>query len=299
MNFSLQVDESAVSGLKRIFRGQLHGARECLADDGRLTDEEIHQARKSIKRARATLRLLRPGLTRAEFKSTNRSLRDIARPLTQARDSKVLLDCLNSLRKHFQDIEDCLGVDELERGLQRQKLRSRKEVGSHTKAAAVLRSELRRLEAEAKKWNVEVDDWELLEPALERIYRNARREYARASKLQSDERLHEWRKQVKHFWYSMQILTPLRPGQVGEIADLAHKLANYLGDDHDLAVLNQYVLASESESSETLTALIVKRRGDLQDRAFAVGERMFDDQAKDFVRTLRSLYQAWRDHAAG
>lgn len=298
MSFSLRGDESVASGLARIFRHQLQDARECLADDGRLTDEEIHQARKSIKRARATLRLLRPGLGRADFKHANLSLRDVARPLTQARDSKVLLDSLNSLRKHFEDAEDCLDVEELESELQRQKMRSRREVGAHTKAAAQLRRELRRIEGESKEWKVAADDWKLLSRALERIYRNARSEYARASQSPSDERLHEWRKQVKHFWYSMQILTPLRPGKIGELADLAHKLANHLGDDHDLAVLNQHVLASGVASSETLTALIAQRRGELQDRAFAVGERLFDEKAKGFVRAMRSSYRAWRDHAA-
>lgn len=298
MSFSLRLDESAARGLERIFRDQLHGARECLADDGQLTDEEIHQARKLIKRARATLRLLRPGLTRADFENTNRSLRDIARPLTQVRDSKVLLDSLQSLRKHFKDVNECPGIEELKRDLRRQKLRSRREIGSHTKAAAQLRRDLRRIERAATEWKVETDDWELLSPALKRIYRNARRAYGRACRSRADERLHEWRKQVKHFWHAMQILTPLRPGKVGKIADLAHKLANFLGDDHDLAVLNQRVLASDRDSAEALGTLIARRRADLQDRAFAVGARIFDRKPKVFVRTMGSLYQAWRARPA-
>jgi hypothetical protein len=48
MNISLQAHESAAKGLERIFLSHLQNARECLAHDGRLTDAEIHNARKSI-----------------------------------------------------------------------------------------------------------------------------------------------------------------------------------------------------------------------------------------------------------
>ena len=43
------------------------------------TDEQIHSARKHMKAARATLRLLRPMLSEAAYGRENRALRDAAR----------------------------------------------------------------------------------------------------------------------------------------------------------------------------------------------------------------------------
>ena len=300
MSFSLHAHERPADGLLRILVTQLAAARECVANDGRLTDKEIHNARKSIKRARATLRLLRPALDCSVFKEANRALRDISRPLTHVRDAKVLLDSLDALRNHFGDAARCLSTDMLEHALQVQRARARREISATADTVEQLRSALRKIETDVKQWHIKSDKWDLLGTALERIYRDARRAYAKVSEARSDERLHEWRKQVKHYWYALQILTPLRPGQVGESADRAHKLTDYLGDDHDLANLRRYIGAIDEDEDmiETLEALIDRRRNDLQDRAFAVGERLLNRKPKRVVRSLKSHWRSWRKSRA-
>jgi CHAD domain-containing protein len=53
------------------------------------------------------------------------------------------------------------------------------------------------------------------------------------------EHLHDWRKQAKYLWHQFQVLTPIAPGELGELADQFHRLSDYRGDEHDLAVLEQ------------------------------------------------------------
>jgi CHAD domain-containing protein len=289
MTFALRPDELPAGGLRRILLAQLANARQCVADDGRLTDNEIHNARKSIKRARATLRLLRPAISSSVFKETNLALRDIARPLGHVRDAKVLLDSLAALREHFGDGADRLPAGGLERELKLQRARSRREISVSSEPVEQLRRSLRGIEAQVKRWRFEADDWELLAPALQRIYRSARRACSDLAADQSDEGLHEWRKQVKHLWHALQILTPLRPGHVGELADLAHQLADYLGDDHDLAILRSRAASDDPGKPNGLQALIEQRRNDLKDRAFALGERLFSAKPKRFIRELEAL----------
>jgi hypothetical protein len=55
-------------------------------------DSDIHEARKVLKKARASLRLIRPGLKDRTYRLENNALRDAARPLSALRDAKVLLD---------------------------------------------------------------------------------------------------------------------------------------------------------------------------------------------------------------
>jgi CHAD domain-containing protein len=299
MSFSLHAYERPADGLLRILLSQLHQAYECVANDGRLTDQEVHSARKSIKRARATLRMLRPALERSVFKATNLALRDVARPLTHVRDARVLLDSLNALRKHFGEAAECLSMEEFEHDLQIQRARSRREISSTATTVTQLRSALKKIESDVKQWHLKTDGWHLIGPALERIYREARRAHARVLEARSDERLHEWRKQVKHYWYALQILSPVRAGWIGEMADQAHKLTEYLGDDHDLAILRRQVDTTDIDEDmlEVLEALIDKRRNDLQDRAFAVGERMFDAKSKRLMETIKPLWRTWRESA--
>jgi CHAD domain-containing protein len=295
MSFSLQTQESAAEGLRRIFRSQLGNARACVANDGRLTDTEIHNARKSIKRARATLRLLRPALAPAVFKEENLALRDVARPLAPVRDARILMDSLDALRKHYGGAADPVAASALMQRLEAQRMRARREISVSSATMSHLRGVLRRRQTDAKQWHFRMDDWDLLAAALGRIYRNARRAYATVCEARSDERLHEWRKQVKHLWYSLQILAPLRPGVIGEIADQAHKLADHLGDDHDLAVLRKHSESAEldEDAVEILESLIDKRREDLQDRALALGERVFAQKPKQFVGAIEQLWHVW------
>lgn len=296
MTHHLQRGEHAADGLRRIFQSELDAARACIAHDGRLTDKEIHGARKSVKRARATLRLLRPALDADVFHQTNLALRDIARPLTHVRDAKILLDSLESLHTHYGEITEHLETDELEQSLHAHRARSRRELSNTQDAIAQLRGSLRRIHADAKGWSLDKDGWKLLDASLHKIYRRTQRAYATVCEARSDERLHEWRKQVKHLWHSLQILTPLRPGRIGELADQAHTLADYLGDDHDLALLrkNNQTTPIDEDTAEVLEALLDKRRADLQDRAMAVGERLLTRRPKRFMRMFKRAWRDWR-----
>src|SRR5262249_11482283 len=81
-------------------RKHVEGALEHLVK-ARVSDEDVHRARRSLKKARAALRLMRPGITDAQYRGLNATLRDAARPLSQVRDSKVLLDTLRGLEHRY------------------------------------------------------------------------------------------------------------------------------------------------------------------------------------------------------
>ena len=63
------------------------------------TDEAVHTARKTAKRARAALRLMRSAIGDAAYHRANKQLRDAARPLTVVRDAVAILGALNHIRK--------------------------------------------------------------------------------------------------------------------------------------------------------------------------------------------------------
>ena len=72
--------------VRRILCAQIGAARTALR--GHPGDARIHRARKSMKAARAALRLLRPLLPPLLFQRQNRLLRDAARELGCARDAQ-------------------------------------------------------------------------------------------------------------------------------------------------------------------------------------------------------------------
>ena len=239
----------------------------------------IHGARKQLKRARATLRLLRSAIGDELYRRENIAARDAARPLSQARDEEVLSQALAGLVERFGPVASGLHFRQDASELPARQL-------------ATIKAALETSMTRARGWELDDDaDWDCIEKGLRSTYRRARHALRRSRKGRATEDLHEWRKQTKYLWHQLQLATPLAHGPIGELADEFHHLADYLGDEHDLAVLRE-------RTSGKLTELIERRREELQDKAFALGERLYADKSKTFVHDLQKQWTDWQRKGA-
>jgi CHAD domain-containing protein len=297
VGFRLRKNEAVAHAFTRLLGNQVEAASDCLRSKRRISDERVHESRKHNKRARAALRLFRCSLPRARFERINVTLRDAAHPLTEIRDTKVLLDTLASLREDIGDAANHTSMNALRRELETARAKTRRTLGASSAALAKTRRALRTVAKDVDEARVHGQGWDVLGPALRRMYRRARNALEAACSERSDEHLHETRKRVKQLWHALQILEPLRPAALGELIDEAHKVADLLGDDHDLAVLAQR--ASERElaarkDGQALLALILVRRQALQERALTLGERLLSEKPKPFEARLRKFWDRWQ-----
>jgi CHAD domain-containing protein len=286
----------------------MHEARRVLLDDidkatrvlrrRSLGDEPLHTARKEMKRTRAGLRLLREALGNAAYRRLNRSIRDAARPLTPARDAKVLLEALASvLRSAGESAQNDL-ASKLRRALQEQRRASRDELSSESLNGGSTRlkeaAQALKILKSSRLDHARVDD------ALKRAYKKAYEAFALARREPSNECLHEWRKQVKYHFHQLEILQPLKPRRIGKTLKRAHRLADHLGDDHDLALLHEVItLHATQASSDTsaATALIKelkRRRVKLQRKSYRLGSKLYADKPKRAARRARKYLEASR-----
>jgi CHAD domain-containing protein len=96
----LSSKKGAIPGVRKAIVGKCDEALDSLA--GRtVSPEDVHTARKALKKARAWLRLLRAGTGQRTFREQNRALRDAARPLSEGRDAQVLIDTLHKLLERY------------------------------------------------------------------------------------------------------------------------------------------------------------------------------------------------------
>lgn len=280
-----------------VFCEQIEAAIDELGgSDSSAAKNNIHGARKQLKQARATLRLLRHALGADVYRRENMSVRDAARPLSPVRDSEVLLDALDDVVKRFEDEASCLPLATLRDALKRHCIELRKASvdGEHL---AQVRESLRSIERRARRWQLVEQGWPgqgwpVFESGLKRTYRNGRKAGVVAYTEPTAENLHEWRKQAKYLWHQLQLLERLLPHHTGELADEMHALSDALGDDHDLAVLRaqaaELAKGLDEESASALKALIDRRRGELQAKAFKLGERLYSQRPKPFARQYRT-----------
>jgi hypothetical protein len=109
--------------------------------------------------------------------------------------------------------------------------------------------------------------------------------------------LHAWRKRVKDLWYHERLLAPIcGPSTSGQAED-AHRLADLLGDDHDLGVLRQTLTRDHiavAVDLDAVVSLIDHRRADLQTEAVQIGKRVYAEKPKAFRRRMRRSWNAGR-----
>jgi CHAD domain len=66
-----------------------------------ISDRGAHETRKSVKKARAALRLLRPVLGDAIYHRENTVFKNASRSISPLRDARAQLDVIDSLRKRY------------------------------------------------------------------------------------------------------------------------------------------------------------------------------------------------------
>jgi CHAD domain-containing protein len=298
--------EPLPEALRRMALGQLDLAIELLGGesggergDGRPLDKEaIHDARKALKRLRALVRLLRTELGERQYRREHTILREAARRLAGARDAEVMVGTLDALlERHPRELGRRRPLLELRKLLVAERAAAeRATLGDRATRGEVLR-ELSGLRERARQWDLpERPGIALVERDLRRIYRDGRerkRRVARGKGGGDAHAAHAWRKRIKDLRYAAEILGE-RP-----LARRADRLAELLGEEHDLVVLagllpppGRAPLQGKRgrRARKALLARIARRRRSLRKRALREGERLYERRPKKFVRRIRRAH---------
>ena len=123
---------------------------------------------------------------------------------------------------------------------------------------------------------------------LRDIYRKGRHAFERARHKDSAARRHELRKQAKYLRVALEVIDA---ADYEHARDRARRVASWLGEDHDLAVLHHRIErgGNKSESGDERWFRRIKDRQEkLQRKAFAKAQALFEEKAKAFVAKLRA-----------
>jgi CHAD domain-containing protein len=295
MSYRLQLDEPLAEGVPRVVCEQLDRALAELNDPGTDTAEAVHQVRKRCKKIRGVLRLVRGSLS-ASYRQENVWFRDLARRLSGPRDAQAMLESFDQLREAFSaDLEPGAFA-----GVRKALAERRTEVhegGAMAERVADTVEALRAARVRVPGWRLDDAGFAALEQGLSRTYRRARKAQRVAYAQPTPEHFHEWRKRVKYHWYHLRLLRELWPAPVKALALQARRLADLLGDDHDLAVL-QETLRRDPEALgdpgqlDTLAGLAQRRQDQFRAEAWSLGWRLFADKPRHFCQRLHHYWQA-------
>lgn len=296
MAYRLKLKEPLVKGVRRIAGEQLGNAAARLQGDADL-QKGVHEARKSLKRTRALLRLVRPGLGDANFRKANTRLRDIARSLSAARDRDVVRGLLGDLSKAKPAVAKA--ARHLLSMLDATPAASN---GSGTPARNVEEA-LREIEAMRREIGalpLHPARFETIVAGLTKSHRSGRKSLARALDTPGEEEaLHELRKSAQAYWRQMILIQQAWPEAFLARAAAAKLVADLLGQDHDIALLEGVLGAPEGQAltaaeQRTLARYCAARHGELRSEALPKAQLLFAEQSGQLGERILELWNAAR-----
>lgn len=296
MGFRFRIDESIAAGFRRIASSQISRGIRHLAED---EDQAIaiHEARKCLKRVRALLRLVQPALGAEHYSRENARFRDIGRMLAASRDRHVLRQTIAALavaadppqQAALQALTEVVSRDANEDSLP----------VDTTQAIEAAIAALEKARKDFKKLRPDFSSGDVIRDGVKRTYRAAQKALEIASVSPDDGTLHEWRKTVQTHWRHMLLLSEAWPEFFALRANAAKDLADMLGEDHDLAVLMDFVASGENRAigpdhAEAVIALASDRQRRLRSNAFASGAFLFAEDAKVLSKRISRYWHEAR-----
>jgi len=300
MAFELKANEPVATGITRNVKSQIEKALKYLDvakqshAEGASEKDAIAEIRKCFKRVRAALRLAREEFGDDLYHEENWCFRDAARPLTQVRDARVLVETADRHRQQFVQRIGPAAYTKIRTALIANRQEVARLVLEESKAFATVADAGTRALARLSDWKLQRDGWAAVGTGLRRTYRQGRRALAVAAESPSVASLHEWRKQTKYLWHQLQLLQAAWTDSEKELVDRTHQLATLLGEDHDLAVLRETLAADPLTYGghhilKGVFAVIDQHRGELERQAFAVGREIYKELPGTFTSRIEAL----------
>lgn len=218
-------DPSVKAALRRITREQIDAALAILDAGAPLAPEALHELRKTVKKLRALVRLVRPVFP--DYSRANAALRDAGRLVAGLRERDVLLALFD---RHA-------GPGAATAALRQALADSLTDSARAPSALADHAAALHALKTRARHWRLEARGFDALEPGLARSHRTARTALDAYRSTPGPETLHDLRKALKTQWYHTRLLTPIWPPMMQARAAQLDQICEALGDARDNSLL--------------------------------------------------------------
>jgi CHAD domain-containing protein len=240
--------------------------------------ENIHQARLCFKRLRSMIRMGRYGMDEKEFDRLNVFFRNQGRALSELRDLTVVNETLKSIIKTRDSKEErAFLIHFRTRLIDKRKKDQGRAVLDDARQEVIHR--LSKMQAQISDWKVDEEKAEIFLLGLKNTFSEARKQFKNLRSGFSDHQLHDWRKQVKYFWYQTELIIGLWPPLLKIWIKELKALAQGLGRHHDLVLLEtalkEYTEPELEDLIGTSLAQIREEKALIEQSALSLGAKIF------------------------
>lgn len=232
-------------------------------------DSRVHKMRVAIKRLRANWRLLMYAVPKDLRQAADQRLKDTSRLLGPARDETVLEQALQKFRDKPSKI---------------------------AAANRSVRLDWSRIDGLLR---CERDAWKDLEPVfqnndpvgkgLRHTYREVRKRGRSADlRSSSDEERHRWRRWVKYLYYQLNTLRQCGLKDQKEFIACLDALGGALGREHDLVLLQQYVISRALPDAVVIVDKVENEKRNIREQTHILFSGRFSRKPRNFQRSIRN-----------
>ncbi|MFM2355316.1 MAG: hypothetical protein RLZZ528_1052 [Pseudomonadota bacterium] len=288
MEFCFKRSDRSVEGAaRRVAQELASDALATLKSDDIPLDIAVHEARKTVKKIRAVLRLVR-----GDMKSAGQDmglLRHAAAAVSPLRAAAVRLATLDRLAATLPDGPD--GLEPLRRPLEAAD-RAARDPKALARALSGYSAHIRDIRRRSTGWTLAHKGFGAIEPGIRQTWDRARAALATARDPAEIEALHELRKRIKDHWYQARLLVRMNPAGLTPHAERIGALGEALGSIHDIDDLLS-CLGAEAPADRLVSAAR-DQRADLYARALPEAEAILGTNTDDLAAGWRAAWKAWR-----
>ncbi len=259
------------------------------------TDKAVHEIRKSFKRLRAVLRLIRDEIGYSSYYRENAFCRDESKLLGKMRDLKVFHEDLESLAKDNQHTADLDFIGQLQKVmLDLKEIEYKNLTGSDLFQTII--NDVEAAKERIRFFKFRNEGFSVIEPGLLRMYAKGYKELHVVKNESTTGHYHNLRKRVKYLMYFSQILKPLYPKYFNALDNDLDKAGDQLGLDHNFAELADFVENIRRKGISKQKKNVFKKwlqeiRKQLQADALEILEKIYVEDPKEFSQRIRQYYK--------
>lgn len=292
-DFHIKKTNNASSEIIRIALEQIDYVLFQLTNVGKDPHIAIHEIRKCFKRLRAIMLLIRFETGDEYCKQESVFFRNLGRKLSQLRDSTVHMEICESIKS---TLISKISEDEYAEVI-RKLLANRDQIFRDQKHIKEIFKEMGSLLKQRRSTITSLpmsnNDLSTYFNGIQKTFDQGKRDMERATQQQSNINIHSWRKQVKYFWYQMDLIQDYLNEDGIKYIPILDDLSDLLGKEHDLAELTELFITHEAFSPYpsyflSILEIIKMERKSLQKKAWDMGSIIYNANAGEFIKSITS-----------
>ena len=298
MPYQLTKNEPIETSLKNILISGIKDAASVLSLKRGLHREQFKQARKSLKKARAVLFLLRGSISEERFGEEEKNLRALSATFREVREAHVTEEVFQKLCRDNKNKSREEDLKEINDFLIRKSNETVEQIFQKEKklkeAIALLTAAMERI----PEIKIKRDVWESIEEGIRSIY-------IECSELKdfcqdSDDvgAFIDWRKAVKFLRIELDFFKDGLSTEIEKWNRRLHELSDCLGEFQDLTMIQDQLEEGKKEirnkkSLDEVVQMIKSRKKSLKKIAREIGREVFSQKPKAFTREFNSATTQW------